>query len=243
MIKVRLFTADLIKVDGFVKTVEIGLFTNPSTFDIMKKYFCCFLLIHIFLFLPSQGLCAKEWVRVKWINDGDTVILTDNRCIRYIGINTPEIDHGVKKAEPFGYKAKLFNRSLVFKKKVRLEFDKERYDQYGRSLAYAFLQDGIFINEIILEQGYGFFLPRNPNNRYQSVLLKAQRKAMSGKKGIWYNWKEKGEECLGNKKSKRFHLKTCRFGKEIRDKVYFSNRWNAFGEGYAPCKECLSVWW
>jgi len=209
----------------------------------MKKSFCCFLLINILLFLPSTELFAEKLGMVKWINDGDTIILNDNRCIRYIGINTPEIDHGDKKAEPYGYKAKLFNKSLVFKKKIRLEFDKERRDRYGRLLAYVFLPDGSFINEKILEQGYGFYLPRKPNSRYNSALLKAQRKAMSEKKGIWRNWKEKGEGYIGNKKSKRFHLKTCRFGKEIRDKIYFSSRWDAFWAGYAPCKKCMSVWW
>ena len=209
----------------------------------MKKYFFCFLLIYILFFLPTSELFAEEFVRVKWINDGDTIILNDNRCIRYIGINTPEIDHGEKKAEPFGCKAKLFNKSLVFKKKVHLEFDKERRDQYGRLLAYVFLQDGSLINEKLLEQGYGFFLPRNPNGRYDSVLLKAQREAMSEKRGIWRNWEEKGEGYIGNKKSKRFHLKTCRFGKEIRNKIYFSNRWDAFWAGYAPCKKCMRVWW
>ncbi len=209
----------------------------------MKKPFCCFLLIHIFLFLPNAELYAEKPVTVKWINDGDTIILNDNRCIRYIGINTPEINHRDRKAEPYGYRAKLFNKSLAFKKKVRLEYDKERCDQYGRLLAYVFLPDGSFINEKILEQGYGFFLPRNPNCRYNSVLLKAQRKAMSEKNGIWRNWRAKGEGIIGNKKSKRFHLKTCRFGKEIRDKIYFSSRWDAFWAGYAPCKKCMSVWW
>ncbi len=209
----------------------------------MRKSFCCFLLIHVFLFLTTPELFSEEWFMVKWINDGDTIILNDNRCIRYIGINTPEIDHRDKKAEPYGYKAKLFNKSMLYKKKVRLEFDKERLDQYGRSLAYVFLPDGSFINEKILEQGYGFFLLRNPNNRYNSVLLKAQRKAMSGKKGIWQTREGKGEGYIGNKKSKRFHLKTCRFGKTIKDKIYLSNRWDAFWMGYAPCKRCMSVWW
>jgi len=209
----------------------------------MRKSFCCFLLIHVFLFLATPELFAEELFMVKWINDGDTIILNDNRCIRYIGVNTPEIECRDKKPELYGYKAKLFNKSMLYKKKVRLEFDKERLDQYERSLAYVFLPDGSFINEIILEQGYGFFLPRNPNLRYDSVLLKAQRKAMSEKKGIWHSWERKGEGYIGNKKSKRFHLKTCRFGKTIRDKIYFSNRWDAFWKGYAPCKRCMSVWW
>ncbi|NNL42374.1 MAG: hypothetical protein HKO79_07745 [Desulfobacterales bacterium] len=180
---------------------------------------------------------------VKSINDGDTIILNDNRSIRYIGINAPEINHGEKEAEPYGYKAKQFNKSKVFKKKVRLEFDQERLDQYGRLLAYVFLPDGRFINEKILEQGYGFYLFRKPNIRYDSLLLNAQRKAMLGTKGIWYGWKEKGEGYLGNKKSKRFHLKACQFGKQIRDKIDFSNRWDAFWQGYAPCKKCMRVWW
>ena len=144
----------------------------------MRKSFCRFLLIHVFLFLATPELFAEELFMVKWINDGDTIILNDNRCIRYIGVNTPEIDRGDKEPEPYGYKAKLFNKFMLYKKKVRLEFDKERFDQYERSLAYVFLPDGSFINEKILEQGYGFFLPRNPNSRYDSVLLKAQRKAM-----------------------------------------------------------------
>ena len=208
----------------------------------MKKYLCCFWLIHIF-FSPTAEIFAENLFWVKRVNDGDTIVLNDNRCLRYIGINTPEIEHGEKKAEPFGYKAKRFNQSLVFKKKVRVEFDKERRDQYGRWLAYVFLQDGTFINKKILERGYGFFLPRYPNSKYHLVLLNAQRKAMSGKKGIWHHWKEKGEGYVGNKKSKRFHLKTCRFGNAILDKVYFSNRWDAFWKGYAPCKKCMRVWW
>jgi micrococcal nuclease len=107
----------------------------------------------------------------------------------------------------------------------------------------VFLPDGGFINAKILEQGYGFYLPRYPNKRYASELLKAQRSAMKGKKGIWHNWKEKGEGYLGNKKSKRFHLETCRFAKEIKKIGYFPNRWNAFWQGYAPCKRCMGVWW
>ena len=232
LMKVRLYTADLMKNRLILKG-----------FSIVKKTFYYILLIHIFLFLLTSELFAEDMFMVKRINDGDTIILNDNRCIRYIGINTPEINHREKKAEPYAYKAKLFNKSILLKKKVRLEFDQERKDQYGRWLAYVFLPDGRFINEEILKQGYGFFLSRYPNNRYDSMLLKAQLKAMLGKKGIWHSWKEKGKGYIGNKRSRRFHLETCRFGKEIRNKTYFSNRWDAFLKGYAPCKKCMSEWW
>jgi len=117
----------------------------------VKKYLYYILLTHIYLFLLTSEIFAEELFMVKRVNDGDTIILNDNRCIRYIGINTPEINHGEKKAEPHGYKAKLFNKSILLKKKFRLEFDQERKDQYGRWLAYVFLPDGRFINEEILK--------------------------------------------------------------------------------------------
>ena len=41
----------------------------------------------------------QEQVTVKQVIDGDTVILTDGRHIRLIGINTPEIRHNNHKPE------------------------------------------------------------------------------------------------------------------------------------------------
>ncbi|MBW2406005.1 MAG: thermonuclease family protein [Deltaproteobacteria bacterium] len=83
---------------------------------------------------------------MKWVHDGDTIVLTDGRYVRYIGINAPEIAHDNHKAEAFGYEAKNYNKSLVRSKTVRLEFDKEKYDRHGRLLAYVFLLNGTFIN-------------------------------------------------------------------------------------------------
>lgn len=208
----------------------------------MRKY-----LLHLYLILSSVLLISasaveQKWISVKWVSDGDTIVLSDGRHVRYIGINAPEIAHDNQKAEAFGYAAKKYNQSLVRSKKVRLEFDKEKHDRYGRLLAYIFLLDGTFINKEMIEKGYAYALPRKPNVKYHTMLLQTQRDAMSAKQGMWRNWNDKeGEEYLGNERSKRFHLKTCPYGKRIkkRNRVFFTRKWDAFWSGFAPCKRCM----
>jgi len=100
----------------------------------MKRSILFVYLTLLSILLSIDRLSAEEWFKVKWVNDGDTIVLMDGRQIRYIGINAPEIKHSepVQKAQPYGYTASNFNKKLVFTKIVHLEFDKERYDQYGR---------------------------------------------------------------------------------------------------------------
>ena len=171
------------------------------------------------------------------------MVLRNDRKVRYIGINAPELAHDGHKAEPYGEASKRFNASLVHHKNVRLEFDKEHNDQYERLLAYVFLKDGTFVNAEILLNGYAFLLYHRPNIKHHSAMLKSQRAAMSAKKGIWRNWKERKKNYVANKRSRRFHLPTCPFGKRIkpRNRVVFQKQWEAFWEGYAPAKRCMPV--
>ena len=174
------------------------------------------LLLIVSIFLLSPGLLGAEtWFNVQWISDGDTIVLEGGERVRYNGINAPEIaheDHG-KSAEPHGNAAKRFNIKLVKAKKVRLEFDIERRDRYGRSLAYVFLSDGTFVNVEMVANGVAYFLAGTVNKRYGKLLLKAQREAMSARQGMWRDLIQNGERYIGNRRSKRFNLKTCPFGK------------------------------
>ena len=70
-------------------------------------------LILLFIFLSDGESLAQEWFKVRWVNDGDTIVLMDDRQVRYIGINAPEIGHADKKAEPYGYTAKNFKFTLL----------------------------------------------------------------------------------------------------------------------------------
>ena len=180
---------------------------------------------------------------VKRVNDGDTVELADGRRVRYIGVNAPEIDHAAHTAQPFGFEARAFNAGLVEGKPVRLEYDVEHRDGYGRTLAYVFLPDGTMVNERLLLAGLAYCLPRDPNTRYEDRLLAAQRRAMQEGHGMWRNWHEREGRYIGNAGSRRFHLASCPEARHVsaRNRVIFTKRWDAFRAGFAPAHECLPL--
>jgi micrococcal nuclease len=203
----------------------------------------------IFIFLLFFGVCAETsaqaWNEVKWVDDGDTILLKNNNRVRYIGINTPEVAHKDQPAEPYGYAAKKYNIKLVYGKQVRIEYDRNKKDRYGRLLAYVFLKDGKFVNEAMIREGYAYCLFHKENSKYSDLFLKTQREAMKSNRGIWRKWQETGDGYVGNRESKRFHLKKCSFAKKIakKNRIYFKTKWNAFRDGYAPAKQCLKEYW
>jgi len=212
----------------------------------MNTYKHVRLALALTFFLLTAGYSsAQTWYTVKWVNDGDTIVLANGWRVRYIGIDAPEIDHENQKAQPYGYKAKSINKKLVLSQKIGLEFDEERHDRYGRLLAYIFLPDGSFLNSRMLENGLAFYLHRRPNVKYDKRLLQAQQEAMKSQKGLWRNWKEEQGRYIGNQNSRRFHLATCPLAKNIKWKniIIFSTKWDAFYAGYAPAKNCIHEYW
>jgi endonuclease YncB( thermonuclease family) len=222
---------------GFNKSSIINLqFSFPSRFT---------LLLFTIFFVTLETPAAQTWHTVRWVNDGDTIVLNSGQRVRYIGINTPEIDHEDQKAQPYGYQARSYNKMLVESRKVRLEYDVQRQDRYGRCLAYVFLQDRTFVNARLLEDGLAYYLYWKPNSKYGEILLKAQQDAMTSRKGLWRNWSEKAQVYVGNRNSKRFHVSGCKFAEKInpRNRVRFSSKWTAFYRGYAPSKKCIEEFW
>ena len=203
------------------------------------------LLLFTILFATVETPAAQTWHTVRWVNDGDTIVLNSGQRVRYIGINTPEIDHEDQNAQPYGYQAKSYNQMLVESRKVRLEYDVERQDRYGRRLAYVFLPDRTFVNARLLEAGLAYYLYRKPNSKYGDILLKAQQDAMGKKKGLWRNWGETEQMYIGNRNSKRFHVSGCKLAEKInsRNRVLFSSKWSAFYSGYAPSSKCIEKFW
>lgn len=130
---------------------------------------------------PNSGPAQPgnlESATVAHVVDGDTVELTNGRTVRYIGINTPE--HG----QPYFAEATAINRQLVAGKQVQLEFDLETFDQYGRSLAYVWV-DGRMANLEIVRQGYANAFTIPPNVRYEKEFRQAEREAREVGRGLW----------------------------------------------------------
>lgn len=118
--------------------------------------------------------------------------------MRLIGIDTPELRYNSKLARDsqrsrkdmdailkMGREASAFTKKLVEDKRVRLVFDVEKYDKYGRLLAYAYLEDGTFVNGRIIEEGYAQVMTIAPNVKHAQEFLKLERQAREKKKGLW----------------------------------------------------------
>jgi endonuclease YncB( thermonuclease family) len=190
--------------------------------------------------LLYEAAVAWQWSQVRWVDDGDTVVLSDGTRVRYIGVNAPEIAHEDMPAERFGPEAKAFNRKLVYQKKVRLELDRERHDQYGRLLAYVFLENGTFVNAGLVKGGYAYCFFQRPNTKYDRFLLTLQREAMAKRVGLWKAFHDESGPYIGNTRSRRFHRPTCRFGKatSAKSRIIFKKKYDAYWAGYSPCKQC-----
>lgn len=136
----------------------------------------------------AVGLAGQDGLyRVTRVIDGDTIEIDlhgRRERVRYIGIDTPETVHPSRGVEPYGLAASAANRRLVEGREVRLEFDVEKRDRYGRLLAYVWLDD-ILVNEWLVRNGYAQVATYPPNVRYVDRFLEAQRQARQGERGLW----------------------------------------------------------
>ncbi len=114
-----------------------------------------------FLFGVLAGTAAPGQL-VERVVDGDTIIVEGVGRVRLIGVDTPETVHPNRPVEFFGKDASAFAKRLLEGKRVRLEYDQERQDRYGRALAYVYLADGTFVNAEIIRRGYGHAYTRFP---------------------------------------------------------------------------------
>jgi micrococcal nuclease len=122
---------------------------------------------------------------VKIVYDGDTVELEDGRKVRLLGINTPEIQHKDKMAEAGGEDAKAWLINKLQHTRVRLEFDVEKIDKYGRTLAYLFSEKKEHINLSLVKAGLATISIYPPNLLYVNELIAAENKAEQERLGIW----------------------------------------------------------
>ena len=135
----------------------------------------------------SNKLSPADNAKVKWVYDGDTLLLTDKRKIRIIGIDTPETRHHKQKAQAYGAKAKEALRELLkkFNYQVILRYGKERKDKYKRTLAHVYLPDGTNISNWLLEQGYAKTLAFPPNIALAKCYKKSEKMAQARALKIW----------------------------------------------------------
>ncbi|MEO7176090.1 MAG: thermonuclease family protein [Saprospiraceae bacterium] len=163
------------------------------------KFHCRILFLSLLVFIGVSCNSNSDTQRqeksdsgfaVKKISDGDTFWIYngtgEGEKIRLIGVDAPESRNVFKKKQGYyGKEAKVYLTNLLKGKHVKLEFDVDRLDQYGRTLAYVYLIDGTFVNEALVKNGYAMVMTVPPNVKYADLFLKLQIEARENNRGLW----------------------------------------------------------
>jgi len=126
-------------------------------------------------------------VPVTKVTDGDTIHVTfqgQDERVRLIGIDTPEVPWYGGRGACFGVEAALFARGNLSGRSIRLAFDVDRRDRYGRVLAYVYLGDQLF-NLTLVRLGYARADPVPPDIRLAPEFARAEAQARMAGRGLW----------------------------------------------------------
>lgn len=167
----------------------------------MKRYL---MVLFLLILISTTNVYADSFeVKLKKCVDGDTarfVIDNEVKSVRFLAINTPEIKHGKKKAEPYGVEASKYTcKKLKNAKKIELEYDEnsDETDKYGRVLAWIFVDDELLQSSLVKE-GYAEVKYLYGDYKYTSKLQKQEKKAKKDKINMWsddiYNSKDDEDE-------------------------------------------------
>ncbi len=162
----------------------------------MKKM----VLVITFIMMTVVNVKAESvTVKLKNCVDGDTarfMIGNEIKSTRFLAINTPEIKHGKKQAEPYGVEASNYTcKRLKNAKKIVLEYDNNssKTDKYGRVLAWVFV-DGKLLQDDLVKNGFAEVKYLYGDYKYTSLLQKSEKKAKKDKLNMWSSDTYKSED-------------------------------------------------
>jgi micrococcal nuclease len=125
---------------------------------------------------------------VARVVDGDTAHVRyrgKDVTVRFIGVDTPETVAPGQPIECYGPEASHFATRQLAGQQVRLEFDIDRIDPFGRTLAYVWMRDGSLFNETLVRRGFATVATYPPDTRYVQRFEAAERAAKAALRGLW----------------------------------------------------------
>jgi len=177
---------------------------------------------------------------VRNVYDGDTLTLTDERRVRLLGIDTPEI----KEQQPFAQEAKAYTKDHCDKREIWISYEPggEKHDHYGRLLCFVWVASGdgfLCINEGIIENGFArAYHPGKGDHLHNwNTMIQLQSKARKEKIGIWANFKDLKVVKTAN--GSAYHKRSCQHLADVRNLTVIMAS-EATEKGLHPCRTCLS---
>jgi len=236
----------------------------------MKRVSCQIIFFITFLLILSTLSLAAQHKVIRVV-DGDTIVVDYKgkyEKVRLLCVNTPESVHPDKKQNTFmGKVASDYTQEMLEGKHIDLEFEGPRRGNYGRLLAYVFV-DGKNFNLELVETGLSpYYTKYGLSQKYDKEFRDAERYARDHKLNIWENyeltqkylrlkskWGQQKTQVrappaitqpsdwnyVASRNSKVFHRPDCVYVKRIllKNLIRFSTREEAISSGRRPCKVC-----
>ena len=134
--------------------------------------------------------------------DGDTakfIVQGEERTVRFLAINTPEVASNLKEEEPWGNEASNYTCNILKNaKKITLEYDSnsDKEDRYARILAFVHVDDKL-LESLLISNGYAKVDYVYGDYNHLDELREQENIAKDKKIGIWSD-----EEILPDKVDK-----------------------------------------
>jgi len=166
---------------------------DGDTIKVRNTVLPSIIRIRIVSYSILAGLIALIYLGVTWrakpdqvikVVDGDTLVISYQgwrERVRLLRVNTSERDR-------YGYKqATVALGKLVEDRDIRLAFEipgKLRRDEYGRILAYVFVDD-MNVNIEMVRLGWSRFWTKFGKGKYADEFWEAEQDARREKRGLW----------------------------------------------------------
>ena len=124
---------------------------------------------------PNEPEIDGTYEVVNVLSDTSLLILQDGveRSVNLIGIENAGVENE-------GHLERLLSDNYV-----DLEFDAHKEDENGNLQAYVYLENGQFLNEELLRNGFAKLREEPENTKHEAVLKDAQELAQKNAVGIW----------------------------------------------------------
>jgi micrococcal nuclease len=174
---------------------------------------------------------------------GDTVRLKGGKILKYIGLDTYSPESKIPQAREYGQRALEFNHQLTAGKKIGIQWGPKLRDKQGKLLGYVWLQDGTFVNEEMLREGWAKAKITVPNIDFADQFRDWEFEAKKSRKGIWLTEvidPNSLKRFLGDKNTKIYYLPDSPELERIPESylVEFNSRVDAKAAGYRACFSC-----
>jgi endonuclease YncB( thermonuclease family) len=182
----------------------------------------------------SQLPSGAEEHPVRNVYDGDTLTLKDERRVRFLGVDTPEL----KEKQPFAQEAKDYTKTRCSDSIFLVIEDKDHYD---RLLAWVYVKaDGgyLCVNEGLVHEGFAFaYIPNKDSKPFNwDKLIKLQAGARNAKRGVWSSFVD--EDVVATANGSAYHKRSCQHLSNIRNLTELKVS-EATDRGLHPCRTCM----